>query len=156
MRVITQELLHDLIERARQSERRRVNYNLHEPDEVVQRLVNAMVPGTYVTPHMHQNPDKVELMAVLIGKVACFRFSEAGAIQDVHIMQETGPVRAVDIRPGIYHSCIALAPSAVLEIIQGPYHPDTHKRFADWAPREGTPEAIDYLARLQALAEARS
>jgi hypothetical protein len=58
----------------------------------------------------------------------------------------------VDIRPGVYHTMIALTPSAVLEIIQGPYQADTHKQFAAWAPREGTPETRDYLARLEAIA----
>jgi hypothetical protein len=37
----------------------------------------------------------------------------------------------------------------VLEIIQGPYHPDTHKQFAPWAPHEGTPEAAAYLRGLE-------
>ncbi len=156
MRTITQELLDSLIERARQSARGRVNYNLHEPHEAVQRMVNALIPGTYVTPHKHQNPDKVELIAVLIGKVACFRFSDTGELQDVHILEERGPIRAVDIRPGVYHTFIALAPSAVLEIIQGPYHPDTHKQFAAWAPREGTPEAKVYLEGLEEIAAANN
>ena len=151
MRLITQELLEDLIERAQQSERKRVPYNLHEYHEPVQRMVNALIPGTYVTPHKHQNPDKVELIAVLIGKVACFKFSDTGEVQEVHVLEVDGPVRAVDIRPGIYHTFIALAPSAVLEIIQGPYHPDTHKQFASWAPLEGAPECAAYLARLEAL-----
>lgn len=152
MRIITQELLEALIERARQSERKRVPYNLHEYHETVQRMVNALIPGTYVTPHKHQNPDKVELIAVLIGKVACFKFSDAGEVEEMHLLEVHGPVRAIDIRPGIYHTFIALEPSAVLEIIQGPYHPDTHKQFASWAPREGTPEAADYLAHLETLA----
>jgi cupin fold WbuC family metalloprotein len=115
-------------------------------------MVNALIPGTYVTPHKHQNPDKVELITPLIGKVACFRFSETGKVQDVHILEEHGPVRAVDIRPGIYHAFVALAPSALLEIIQGPYHADTHKQFAAWAPREGTPGTKEYLAKLEAIA----
>ncbi len=152
MRIITDELLDKLIEQARQSERKRVPYNLHKYHETVQRMVNALVPGSYVTPHKHQNPDKVELIAVLTGKVACFRFSETGEIEAMHILEADGPVRAVDIRPGIYHTCIALEPSAVLEIIQGPYQPETHKQFAPWAPLEGTPGTAAYLSRLEALA----
>lgn len=89
---------------------------------------------------------------MLIGKVACFRFSESGEVEETHILAQDGDVRAVDIRPGIYHTFIALAPSAVLEIIQGPYHADTRKQFASWAPREGEPGAAEYLARLEALA----
>ena len=152
MRTITQQLLQDLIERAQQSQRKRVPYNLHEYHEPVQRMVNALLPGTYVAPHKHENPDKVELIAVLTGRVACFRFSDTGDVQEVHILEANGPVRAVDIRPGIYHTFVALEPSAVLEIIQGPYQQDTHKQFATWAPLEGTPETVGYLARLETLA----
>jgi cupin fold WbuC family metalloprotein len=152
MRPITEQLLQDLIHRAQLSERKRVPYNLHEYHEPVQRMVNALIPGTYVTPHKHQNPDKVELIAVLTGKVACFRFSDIGEVQDIYILEANGPVRAVDIRPGVYHTFIALEPSAVLEIVQGPYQQDTHKQFAAWAPLEGTPETGAYLARLEALA----
>jgi cupin fold WbuC family metalloprotein len=154
MRLINQELLDNLIERAKQSERKRAPYNLHEYHEPVQRMVNALIPGTYVTPHKHQNPDKVELIAVLTGKVACFKFDDAGAVLEVHVLESQGPVRAVDIRPGVYHTFIALEPSAVLEIIQGPYHPDTHKQFAEWAPQEGAPEVGAYLAHLETLARA--
>jgi cupin fold WbuC family metalloprotein len=152
MRIITQELITNLIEQAAQSERKRIPYRLHEHHEPVQRMVNALIPGTYVTPHKHQNPDKVELIALLVGKVACFKFSSEGEVEEVHVLEENGAIRAVDIRPGVYHTFIALAPSAVLEIIQGPYHADTHKQFATWAPMEGNPGTAEYLQRLEALA----
>ncbi len=149
MRPITQELIDSLIAQAAQSPRRRVPYNFHDYDEAVQRMINAIVPGSYVTPHKHENPDKVELIAPLVGCAAMLRYDDNGTITDVFLLDAAGPVRGVDIPAREYHNFVALTPCAVLEIIQGPYHPDTHKQFAPWAPREGSPEAAAYLAALE-------
>lgn len=151
MRTITNELIQGLIEQAGQSPRKRAPYNFHTYDEPVQRMINALHPGTYVTPHKHENPDKVELIAMLAGKAALVHYSETGDVQDIFIMDADGPVRGVDIPARTYHNFVALTPCAVLEIIQGPYHAETHKKFAPWAPLEGTPETAAYLERLEAL-----
>lgn len=149
MRPITQEMIDRLMREAAESPRRRVPYNFHAYHETVQRMINAIVPGSYVTPHKHENPDKVELIAALAGRAAMVWYTDAGAIQDVFLLDPAGPVRGVDIPPRVYHNFVALTPCAVLEIIQGPYHPDTHKQFAPWAPHEGTPEAAAYLHTLE-------
>jgi cupin fold WbuC family metalloprotein len=150
MRPITQHLLDDLLAQAARSERRRVPYNFHELDEPVQRMLNAIVPGSYITPHKHENPDKVELIAILTGKAAMLHYTEGGEIAEIFILEPDGPVRGVDIPPRTYHNFVALAPCVVLEIIQGPYQAATHKQFAAWAPKEGTPEAAAYLQELEA------
>jgi cupin fold WbuC family metalloprotein len=149
MRAITDELIQGLIQQAAESPRKRVPYNFHEPHEPVQRMINALVPGTYVTPHKHENPDKVELIAILSGKAALVHYSETGEVEEVFLLDEHGPVRGVDIPARVYHNFVALTPCAVLEIIQGPYHADTHKKFAPWAAKEGSPEAADYLSSLE-------
>ncbi|MEZ4669750.1 MAG: WbuC family cupin fold metalloprotein [Anaerolineae bacterium] len=149
MRLITQQLLDDLLEQAARSERLRLPYRFHEHEDPVQRMLNAIQPGSYVTPHKHENPDKVELIAVLTGSAAMFQFSDSGAITEMHIMTVDGAVRGVDIAPRTYHNFVALTPCVVLEIIQGPYRAETHKKFAEWAPTEGTPEAMTYLQSLE-------
>jgi len=151
MRPITESLITNLIAQAEQSERGRMPYRFHEHHEPVQRMLNALMPGTYVTPHKHQNPDKVELISILRGQAACVRFSRDGEVEAVFVLEADGPVRGVDIRPGVYHTFVALTPCAVLEIIQGPYEAATHKQFASWAPLEGTPEAPAYLRQLETL-----
>lgn len=152
IRAITQQQILDLIDQAAQSERKRVPFNLHEYHEPVQRMINALLPGTYVTPHKHENPDKVELIAVMVGKVVLFHFSDTGEILNYFVLESDGPIRAVDIPPRTYHNMIALEPSAVLEIIQGPYDAATHKQFASWAPKEGTSETEAYLQHLETVA----
>lgn len=149
MRPITIDLLNDLLEQAARSPRQRVPYRFHEHEEPVQRMLNAILPGSYITPHKHENPDKVELIAVLTGKAAVVHFTDAGEAQEVYILEPDGAVRGVDIPPRAYHNFVALTPCVVLEIVQGPYHPDTHKQFAPWAPAEGTSESAEYLAHLE-------
>lgn len=150
MRLITQELLNDLLAKAAASPRLRVQYNFHELEDPVQRMLNAIAPGSYVTPHKHESPDKVELIAPLVGKAAMFQYDDAGEITEMHIMSPDDGVRGVDIPARTYHNFVALTPCVVLEIIQGPYRAETHKKFAPFAPLEGSAECGAYLARLEA------
>lgn len=157
MRPITHQLIDDLIAQAATSPRKRVPYNFHEHDEPVQRMINAIVPGSYVTPHQHGNPPKVELIAVLKGQAAMLHYTPDGAVEAIYIMGEgADSVYGVDIPPGVFHNFVALTPCAVLEIIKGPYEAATHKQFAPWAPAEGSPEAAAYLANLEALIHERT
>lgn len=148
MRTIDQALLDKLMADAAVSPRQRTVYNLHEYHETVQRMVNAVMPGSYITPHKHENPDKVEMIIALIGRVACVQFDPSGEIQEVHLADAAGRVRAIDIAPRTYHTMVALTPCAMLEIIQGPYDAATHKKFADFAPHEGQPGTADYWQAL--------
>ncbi len=150
MRLITQELLDDLLAKAAADARGRVVYRFHEHEDPVQRMLNAITVGSYVTPHKHENPDKVELIAPLVGKAAMFQYDDAGEITELHIMSPDGAVRGVDIPARTYHNFVALTPCVVIEIIQGPYHAKTHKQFASFAPLEGSAECGAYLAKLEA------
>ena len=151
MRSITMVEIEDLIFQAKKSPRKRTILRLHEHHEPVQRMINAMVPGTYIAPHKHENPDKVELFNILIGKVAVLEFDDLGEIQEVHILDAHGTTRIVDIPPRTFHTLIPLQSSALLEIIQGPYQANNHKNFASWAPEEGNSKANDYLMYLQSI-----
>jgi len=153
LRPLTDAFLHELLEQARQSPRGRINYNLHALDEPVQRMINVVMPGSYITPHKHENPDKVELICPLIGRIAMFQFDTEGVVTGLHVVDANGPTRLVDIPPRTYHTFFALTPTAVLEIIQGPYDARTHKKFAPWAPLEGDEGALTYMARLLALVD---
>ncbi len=149
LRAVNQDLLNELLRQAAEVPRRRAIFRLHEHEEAVQRMINAIVPGSYVQPHKHENPDKVELFAILEGRVACLQFASHGALELAVILDANGPDRVVDIPPRTYHSLIALKPSALVEIIQGPYDAASHKQFAPWAPAEGSPDAAAYLRQLE-------
>ena len=151
LRSITQIEIDDLILQAKKDARKRKIFRLHEHHEPVQRMVNAMVPGTYITPHKHEDPDKVELFNILKGSVAVLQFNETGEVEIVIRLESNGQNKIVDIPPRRYHTLIPLEPSALLEIIQGPYDASSHKRFAPWAPREEDSKANDFLMYLTSI-----
>ncbi len=151
IRTISQAMILDLIAQAEQSPRKRTIYRLHEHEEPVQRMVNALVPGTYTPPHKHENPDKVEFFSILVGKIAILQFDDQGKVDQVFKLDANGSLRIADIAPRTYHALVALESSAVVEIIQGPYDTRTHKQFALWSPAEGSPEAASYLQHLETI-----
>lgn len=79
MKIINEALLDETTGRAKQSPRLRMNYNFHERlDDPVNRLLNALEPGTYLRPHRHLNPAKDEIFLLLRGRIAVFLFDNKG------------------------------------------------------------------------------
>ncbi|MGB1286795.1 MAG: WbuC family cupin fold metalloprotein [Aggregatilineales bacterium] len=151
MRTLTRYDIDDLLREAKKSPRKRAILRLHKHPDPVQRMLNAMLPGTYIPPHKHEAPDKVELFSILRGRVAVLQFDARGEIEERVFLEASGDTRIVDIPPRTYHSIIAYEPSVLLEIIQGPYDKETHKRLASWAPDEDNPKAGDYLMYLTSV-----
>ena len=151
MRVIEEKLIKNLTEESKKSPRKRAIFRFHEYQEPIQRMVNAIRPESYVRPHKHQNPDKVEGFVILKGKVAILRFDNKGKVLQAEILDEKGPVYGVDIPAGEWHMMIALKRNSVVyEVIQGPYNEKTHKKFAPWAPaEENKKKAAVYLIKLK-------
>ena len=59
MKIIDSELLDWICKQAKENPRLRMNYNLHtELDEPVQRLLNALEPGTEIPVHRHRHSDE--------------------------------------------------------------------------------------------------
>jgi cupin fold WbuC family metalloprotein len=150
MKLLSNDQLASLSDQAAASERLRHNLNLHEAyDEPVQRLCNAMEPGTYVRPHRHSEPGKWELFIVLSGSLAVLSFSAQGEVTERVELSAAGPVRGIEIPPGTWHTLISLARGTVaFEVKPGPYAPLQDKDFAPWAPAEGdarTGAFLDWL-----------
>jgi len=153
MRAITQVEIEQIIWQAKKSPRKRAILRLHQHQDLVQRMINAVIPGTYVQPHKHEDPDKVELFSILKGKVAVLRFNQIGEVEAVCELDEHGSIKIVEIPPRTYHAIVALQPSALLEIIEGPYVEATHKQMAAWAPPEDSPKAGDYLIYMNSIVD---
>ena len=59
---INNQLLDTLAQQASASPRKRKNHNFHpEAGDPIQRMLNALNPGTYVQPHRHISPLKREV-----------------------------------------------------------------------------------------------
>ena len=143
-------LLDSVSAAAKESARRRKNYNFHkESNDLLQRMLNAMEPDTYVQPHKHENPDKREAFVILRGKALIIEFDDQGNITDHVLLYPTEGQFGVEIAPKVYHTIISLAPDTVVyEIKDGPYEVAVDKGFASWAPKENSPEAPVYLKSL--------
>lgn len=149
MKPITDALIAQVAEAAAASPRRRMNHDFHEAHEVVQRMLNALRDDSYVRPHRHADPDKVEAFMALSGRFLCVTFDDEGAVTGHAVLDPAGPTRGAEIPPRTWHSLLALDPVAVaFEIIQGPYDPATHKSFASWAP-EDAEEGLAYMRALR-------
>jgi cupin fold WbuC family metalloprotein len=152
LRVVDETLVSELKVKAKQSPRKRAHHTFHEPQDRVQRMVNVMSVGSYVVPHKHSEPNKVEHFVILEGKVACVSHQDDGGVAEVVVLNHDGPIYSVDIRPDTYHTFVCVSDTAVLmEFIEGPYDPQTHKKMAPFAPPEDSPEAYQYLQSLYKL-----
>ena len=144
-------LLDEVTQAAWDSPRKRHMLRFHEFSEPVQRMLNAVEPGTYVRPHRHVQPDKPEAFVVLRGAVLVVRFGDDGTPLEGLAVSEEGPVRAAEVPPRAWHCFLVLRAGTVLfEVTQGPYDAATNKQFAPWAPAEEDAEgAHAFIAELR-------
>ncbi|MBW6489912.1 MAG: WbuC family cupin fold metalloprotein [Lentimicrobium sp.] len=147
---INNEIFDRLTAEARTSPRGRKNLNYHsQASDPLQRLLNAMEPGTYVRPHKHEDPDKREVFIAFRGRICVIEFDETGNITDHVVLDWAAGKPAVEIAEKTYHTVISLKTGSVAyEIKDGPYDPDDDKHFAYWAPAEGSLESKPYLEAL--------
>lgn len=141
MKAIDRAIIEGLIEKARSTERRRLNLNLHDDlADPIQRFLNAGEPDTYTRPHRH-GAGRWELFVALRGEADLVIFADDGAIASrTRLRAHDSDV--VEIPGACWHSIVYQAPGTVLfELKPGPYVQSTDKEFAAWAPEEGGPAA---------------
>jgi cupin fold WbuC family metalloprotein len=136
MKLIDKTLLDAVTAQAKASPRLRMNYNFHgDLADPVNRLLNAMEPGTYLRPHRHCRPDRHELFLLLRGRVALFLFDDKGRITDTVTLDPLNGRYGGEILPGIWHGLLVLEPASVIcEVKEGPFAPLTPENLAPWAP----------------------
>jgi len=138
-------------EDARESPRKRAILRFHDHDEAIQRMLNAVEPDSYIRPHRHEDPDKTEVFVVLSGRAHICRWDDGGELRETLEIAAEGPRRGVEVPPRVWHSLVALEPGTVLyEVIEGPFSPASHKRYAEWAPEEGSEEGRRFHESLRA------
>lgn len=143
MKLIDRPLLAALAETAAQAPRRRRNHNLHpELADPVQRLLNAVQPGSYVRPHRHA-ADRWEFFLVLQGAFVVLTFDGEHVASRTEL-RAGGAVLGLEIPGATMHAVAALEPDSVFfETKPGPYAALSDKDFAAWAPAEGEAGAED-------------
>jgi cupin fold WbuC family metalloprotein len=145
---ITNEFIDKVVEQARTSPRLRMNYNFHpELSDPVQRLLNALEPWTYIRPHKHFT--KEESFVLLRGTVLAVVFNDDGTIRDHAVLSTSSGILGVEFEENSYHMLTSLETgSVVYEIKEGPFIPHTEGSSAPWSPKEGIPEAKEFLLKV--------
>ena len=150
MIVIDEKFIDGTTLEAKASARLRMNHNFHPClADPINRMLNAMEPGTYIQPHKHEDPDRFEVFLLLRGRFVVFCFNDEGMITSHTILDAREGKYGVEIPEKKYHTLFSLEPGSVAyEIKEGPYHPSNAKNFAPWAPAEGDAKVQQYMNSL--------
>lgn len=139
MTFIDDKLLERVSTQARLSARLRMNHNFHHsPEDAVQKMLNAIEPGSYLRPHRH--PEQDEIFFVVRGKCRFMEYDNHGNIVSERILSSSGSCVGVAISSNTWHSLDSLESGTVIfEVKRGPYVPLTEENFAPWSPPIKTP-----------------
>ena len=120
---IDKHLLDTLSEQAQASPRLRMNLDLrNSADDTSQRMLNAIEPGSVVPVHRHQKTS--ETVVVLRGSVLEEYYSSEGCVEASCELSAGGPVCALNIPVGQWHTLRALeSGTVILEMKDGAYEP---------------------------------
>lgn len=125
--LLTDEILNKLSQEAKHSQRLRKNFNLHESiEDKVQRMFNAMEPGTIVPIHRH--PSASETMLLLRGSLIVRYYDNDGKKQKEFVIKANSDTFGIHVPKGIWHGVEVLTEGTVmLEVKEGPYRPLSDK-----------------------------
>ena len=116
-------LLDKLTAQAQASPRLRMNLDLrNSAGDSSQRMLNAIEPGSVVPIHRHQKTS--ETVVVLRGRVVEEYYSSEGAVEANFDLAAGGPICAMNIPAGQWHTLRALeSGTVILEMKDGAYEP---------------------------------
>jgi cupin fold WbuC family metalloprotein len=119
--VIDNNLLDKVTEKAKESNRLRMNYNLHDSlDAKVQRLLNALEPGTILPIHRHTQTD--ETYIVLRGSINVIFYNENKNPENQFSVNPKEGVYGIHIPSGQWHTLEVIESGTVIfEVKEGPY-----------------------------------
>ena len=123
MTLIDEKLLNNLTEEAITNPRLRKNFNLHNSlDDKVQRLLNALEPGTLLPIHRHTNTDEVYFM-VRGSLIVKFYNEQKELTKTQELNPQTGKF-GISIPAGQWHTIEVLEKGTIIfEVKEGPYLP---------------------------------
>lgn len=121
--LIDKALLDSLTEQANASPRLRMNLDLrNSAADTSQRMLNAIEPGSVVPIHRHRNTS--ETVVVLRGRVVEEYYDEVGTLTESIEVSPCGPVCALNIPAGTWHTLRSLeSGTVILEMKDGAYEP---------------------------------
>ena len=121
--VINQQILGELTAQAKANPRLRQAMDLrNSPEDLSQRMLNALEPGTVMPIHRHHASS--ETVAILRGKIEWVFYDDQGTVTERVVLDADGEPRMLNVEKNRWHSLECLTSGAVLyESKDGPYHP---------------------------------
>ena len=94
----------------------------NSPEDLSQRMLNALEPGTVMPIHRHHGTS--ETVVILRGKICWIFYDDNGNETERVLLDADGEPRMLNVEKGRWHSLECLTSGAVLfESKDGPYHP---------------------------------
>lgn len=145
--------IHVLTQKALESPRLRYAEILHNAGDKFNRVINCISRNSYMRPHLHPAPEKIEQITVLHGSLCLFFFGDQGQIVKSKILSENGE-HFISVPAFSWHTYVILTDYAVTyETMMGAYDPKTWKTMAKWAPDETSVERFLFLKNLQNISK---
>ena len=121
--VIDNEILDELSAAAKINPRLRQAMDLRNcPEDLSQRMLNALEPGTVMPIHRHHASS--ETVVVLRGKIEWIFYDNEGKETERVVLDANGDLRMLNVEKDRWHSLVCLESGSVLyESKDGPYHP---------------------------------
>ena len=126
---IDNQLLDDLLRKAAENPRSRMNLDLRtSPNDYSQRMLNALLPGTQVAIHRH--PKSTEDVFLLKGRIDEIIFNDAGEEIERHTLCPANGAYGCEIPLGAWHSIEVYEPSVIFEAKDCRYGEDGSEFFS--------------------------
>ena len=121
--VINKQVLDELTEKAKANPRLRQSMDMrNSPEDLSQRMLNALEPGTVMPIHRHHNSS--ETVVVIRGKIQWVFYDEHGKENERVTLDANGEPKMLNVEKDRWHSLECLESGSVLyESKDGPYHP---------------------------------
>jgi cupin fold WbuC family metalloprotein len=123
IQILNKILLDETSTKARANPRLRMNHNFHtDLADPVNRMLNALEPGTIIPIHRHLHPYKNESLVILRGELDVLLYDDKGEIiERINLNPETGGY-GVDIPGEVWHSLeVKKEGTVIYEVKAGPY-----------------------------------
>ena len=149
---LKEELFKKMFNLSKNSIRNRYCHILHKKGAEFNKVFNLMLYNSYMQPHLHPGEEKIEKIHVVKGSLCFFFFDEEGKVKEKIYLKANGK-NYISVPAFSWHTYVMTSKVVLTyETMMGKYHPSTWKTLAHWAPKEQSPQSINYFKDLQNLA----
>jgi cupin fold WbuC family metalloprotein len=125
VQIIDKRLLDETSGKAEKNERLRMNHNIHNDlNDPINRMLNALEPGTVMPVHRHLHPHKNESIIVLRGEVDVLLYDDGGQLTESITLNPAKGNYGIEIPGEVWHNMhVKEKGTVIFEVKEGPYTP---------------------------------